>query len=273
MSDPVIIRLTPAELQLLMRSLKIEMLPGLAPDLFAGMNEGQREEALEIADQTLRARRFVGWTNGQQRVINPTLVNLLFDFAHPRFTLFVDTELPGGKRGIPFLYVFGEQGIYEQCQPEPGVLQFGMITDRSVLVRRLSPHLTEERPAEPERWRGHIKQKLLNGVLRMRGDEKIVFRYLASALPLELAEALAASYCAPQVVQYIACWQGIPTEEHPRPGAALTILQGPEHAFLLWVERPDLGEDAPVYVQLFSTTSLWEYIEKVVPSFPVEKTA
>jgi hypothetical protein len=270
MPDPVIIRLTPAELMLLMRSLKIETLPGLAPDLFAGLDEEQRQEALQVAEQTLRARRFVGWAGNQQRIINPTLANLLLDFAHPRYTLFVDTELPGGKRGIPFLYVFGEQGIYEQSQPEPGVVQFGVIAGRDALMRRLSPRLPEERPAEPERWRGHIKQKLLNGVLRIRDDEKIVFRYLASALPLELAEALAASYHAPQVVQYIASWQAIPTEEHPRPGAALTILQGPEHAFLLWVERPDLGEEAPVYVQLFSAPSLREYIEKVVPSFPID---
>jgi hypothetical protein len=263
--DPILIRLTQTELQLLLRSLEITTLPGIADDLLAGLNEEQQKEALVVAEQTLRARRFVGWDKDLQRVINPFLANLLLDCTHPDYTLFVDTALPTG-RGIPFLYIFGKHGIYEVCQPEPDIVQFRIVGSTEELERRLSPRLPEVLPAESGFWSGRIKQKLLNTSLSLAGqDEEAAFRSFKTVLYFELAQALAAAYHAPRVVQYIARWQAVPTKEQPRPQAALTILQGSEYAFLLWVEDPERGEESPVSVELFHSDSLRRYIKQVVP--------
>ncbi len=263
MTDPLPIRLTQAELQLVVRALKIETLPGIAPDLLVGFDEEQRQTALRIADQTLRARRYVGWNSDLQHVINPALADLLLDYAHPTATLFVDTALPTG-RAMPFLYVFSERGIYEQCQPEPDVLQFRMLTGSEELERRLSPHL----PEGPARWHGQIKQQLLSETLRLVSqDEQAARRFFETALPRELAEELAAAYHAPCVVQYIACWNPLPTAEHPEPQAALTIVQGEAHAFLLWVEEPERGETSLVRVDPFSADRLRQYVKQIVPLF------
>jgi hypothetical protein len=267
MSEPILIRLTQPELALLMRSLKIETLPGIADDLLAGLNEEQRKEALAVAEQTLRARRFVGWDSDLQRVINPLLANLLLDYAHPNATIFVDTGLPTG-RGIPFLYVFGEQVIYEQCQPEPDILQFRVLTSTTELEQRLSPRLPEEEVAQPDLWQGQMRQQLLNEALSLVSqDEDAARRSFESALSSELAQALAAAYHAPRVVQYMACWNNVPTKENPLPRAALTILQGSEHAFLLWVEEPELGKEALVHVEAFSAASLSSYVQRIVSPF------
>ena len=270
MPDPILIRLTQPELELLMHSLNIASLPGIADDLLVGLNEEQQKGARASAEQTLRARRFVGWDSDLQRVINPLLANLLLDYALPTATLFVDTGLPAG-RATPFLYVRGQQGIYEQCQPEPDILQFRVLSNSEELERRLSPHLPEERFAQPEHWQGRIMQRLLSNVLRLVSrDENSARRYFEAVLPSELAQALAVAYHAPRAVQYIACWHTIPTKEHPAPRAALTILQGSEHAFLLWVEEPERREAAMVHVEPFLTASLSKYIKKIVPLFMEE---
>ena len=249
-----------------MRSLEIKTLPGIADDLLTGLNEEQQKEALVVAEQTLRARRFVGWGKDLQRVINPLLTDLLLDCTHPGHTLLVDTALPTG-RGIPFLYIFGDHGIYELCQPEPDIVQFRIVGSTDELERRLSPRLSEVRPKESGFWSVRIKQKLLNTALGVTGqDEEAALRSFRAALPFELAQVLAAAYHAPRVVQYIARWQAVPTKEHPRPQAALTILQGSEHAISLWVEEPERGEESPVSVELFQGASLHRYIKQVVPS-------
>lgn len=267
MSDLLQVRFTQAELQLLLHALEIETLPGLATDLLAGFNEEQRKTALIIADQTLRARRFVMWNSDSQHVINPTLASLLLDYARPSATLFVDTRLPTG-RAMPFLYVSGKQGIYEQCQPEPDVMQFRVLASSTELEQRLSPHLPDENPPQSERWQGQIKQRLLNEVLRLVGqNEDAARRSLATVLSLELASALASAYHAPLVVQYIACWHSIPTQIHAEPQTALTILQGATHAFLLWVMEPELGETSLVRIDPFSTNMLRHYIQQIVSSF------
>lgn len=268
MSDPILIRLTQPELQFLMRSLKIEYLPGIAVDLLVGLNEEQRKEALAVAEQTLRARRFIGWGSDLQRIINPLLADLLLDCAHFSRTLFVDTGLPTG-RGIPFLYVCGKQGIYEQCQPEPDILQFRILSNSEELERRLSPRLIEERwLVQPERWQGQIRQKLLNEGLRLVGqDENSARLCFEAVLPPELAQALATAYHAPRVVQYIACWNTVPTKEHPELRAALTILQGSEHTFLLWMGEPERGEESLVHVEPFIDAYLRNYMKQIILLF------
>lgn len=267
MPDPLPIRLTQAELQLLLHALEIETLPGIAPDLLVEFDEAQRKVALKVADQTLRARLYVGWNSDLQHVINPALADLLLDYAHPVATLFVDTGLPTG-RAMSFLYVFGERGIYEQCQPEPDVLQFRALSGSEELEQRLSPRLVEESVAQPERWQGQIGQRVLNGVLRLVGEDvNLAQRYFATALPSELAQALAEAYHAPRVVQYIACWGNNSATEQLELRAALTILQGAARAFLLWVEEPERGEEAWVRVTLFSVDTLRQYIKQMVPSF------
>ena len=265
MPDSIVIRLTQAELHLLKHSLAIETLPGIAFDLLVGLSEDQRKEAVKLAEQTLRARCFVIWGRNGQHAIDPAVANLLLDYAHPGSTLFVDTALPSG-RVVPFLYVFGARCTYEQCQPEPDIVQFRVFADRDELVQRLTPQLPEEQPADPEQWRGQIQQRLLNKALHFaQQDEQAACGILATVLPLELAEALTASYHSPQVIQYLARWQGVPTQEHREPRAALTILQGPEHAFLLWVEHPEQGEKSLVRVHPFFGIALSNYLEQVVP--------
>src|SRR5579859_7611136 len=110
------IRLSPEELYLLQRALGIECLSGMKPDILEGLSDEQRQVALVCADHTLRARNWIGWRDAQERVIHPVLATILHDYANPRHTIFVDT-LVDSRRVMPFLYIFGERGIYEQCQP------------------------------------------------------------------------------------------------------------------------------------------------------------
>lgn len=267
MANPLPIRLTQAELQLLLYALEIETLPGIAPDLLAGFDEGQRRVALKVADQTLRARLYVGWNSDFQHVINPALADLLLDYAHPTATIFVDTGLPTG-RAMPFLYVFGARGIYEQCQPEPDILQFRALSGSEELERRLSPRLAEEHVTRPERWQGQIEQRVLNGVLHLVSEDvNLAQHYFATVLSSELAQALAEAYHEPRVVQYIACWGYSPSTEQLELREALTILQGEARAFLLWVEEPELEEASPVHVELFSAERLRQYIKQMTGAF------
>lgn len=264
--DSLLLRLTQAEVSLLLHILDLSTLPGLAADLLEGLDEAQRRVALSVAEQTLRARCLIGWTGDKRRVLHPGLASLFRDYACPLSTLFVDTALPAG-RGIPFLYVFGQQGIYEQCQPEPDIVQFRALTDRDEMVQRLSPRLPERLLADPERWCGRIQQCVLNSALRIvRHDRQGACRLFASTLPLQLAEALAEAYHAPRVVQYVACWQTVPGAEQRVLQAALTIIQGPKQTFLLWVEQPEQGETSLVQVRPYFSNILRHYIERLVPS-------
>jgi hypothetical protein len=122
------IRFAPEELYLLQRALGIDALPGMKPDILDGFSEEQKQEALICADHTLRARNWIGWRDARERVVNPVLAAILRDYADSHHTIFVDT-LVNSRRMMPFLYVFGEQGIYEQCQPEDNVLQFRVLKE------------------------------------------------------------------------------------------------------------------------------------------------
>lgn len=265
MSDPFLMRLTQPELLLLLQALELETLPGLTSDLLAGLDDGQRTMALRVADQTLRARRYVGWSSHTQHVVNPALADLLFDYADPIATLFVDTALPTG-RAMPFLYVFGTQRIYEQCQPEPDVLQFRVLPSSGELEQRLIPRLVETQVSQPERWQGQISQRLLLDLLqRIRKNDVFVRQVFEAVLPSELAQALAAAYTTPQVIQYLACWTPVPDTEHPEPQASLTLVQGETHAFVLWTNRAKTQqEDAFVHVSLFSAATVRHYIKSLL---------
>src|SRR5689334_19781980 len=94
----------------------------ISAPLLAGVDEASRAQALTCADHSLRARGMVGWDDRARRSIAPMIASILLDYAQPRYTLFVDTYLVS-TRAMPFLYVFGEHATYEQCQPEPDVLQ------------------------------------------------------------------------------------------------------------------------------------------------------
>lgn len=268
-AEPTLVRLAQAELQLLMQFLGIETLPGIAADLLPEMNAEQRAASLAVAEQTLRARHFIRWGNDAQRAVDPWLANLFLDYARPHSTLFVDTAL-SGTRAMPFLYVSGQQGIYEQCQPEPGVLQLRVLNDSAELEQRLFPRLAEMKPREPACWQGRISQKLLNEVLPLVShDERTAQRRLASVLPAELAVALVAAYREPRVVQYLACWLNVPTREHSEPRSALTILLGTQHAFLLWKGESERGITTDVDVELFSVHALRAYIKQL--AFPLTR--
>lgn len=170
-------------------------------------------QAFITAEHTLRGRKLVGWGDAQQRVIYPTLAQILLDYAHPRSTLFVDTSLVF-TRVLPFFYVFGEHAIYECCQPEPDVLQFRVLTSRDELEMWLYPDLGEREQAAEDSLQGYIVQKVLQeGVKVAREDKGAAALLFAGALSQALAEQLAEAYHAPKVVQYMARWSQAPQKE------------------------------------------------------------
>jgi len=264
MSEPILLRLTAEELSLLQSALRIDKLPGFELDLLSELNDTQRTQALRTAAHTLRARGLVGWDGTSRPRINPAVAEILLDYAHPRYTLFVDTYV-ASTRVIPFLYVIGKQAIYEQCQPEPDVLQLRLLNQEQ-LWKRLFPELEQHASSGREDLQGAIIQSVLNeGVEMARENVEAAHQLFSDFLSQSLSERLAAVYHDPKVVQYIGRWAQTPTREHPLPDAALTILQGQEETFLLWLEEPQKGDEARVAVRLAARNLLQAYIMQVLP--------
>jgi hypothetical protein len=262
-----LLRFAPEELYLLQRALRIEVLPGMKPDILEGFSEEQKREALACADHTLRARNWIGWQDAQQRVINPALATVLSDYASPLHTIFVDTQI-GSKHVMPFLYVFGEQGIYEQCQPEDNVLQFRLLQDRQALVQRLSPRSIAEPATDSVGVRGKIKQCILTeGLKGIHKDIEITRLCFARSLPAILAADLALAYQQPRLVQYLACWDKTPSHDHTSPLVAFTILVGQKQTHVLWVEEPAQRDNAVVTIMPATSQLLAVCIEELLPPF------
>ncbi len=273
MPENIVLRLTPEELYLLQSALGIDELPGFDSDLLAKLDDVQREQALATADHTLRARGLVGWDETRHRMVNPTLAALLLDYAHPRYTLFVDTYI-ASTRVAPFLYIFGSpdniggQAIYEQCEPEPDVLQLRILASYEELEQRLYPKLPQEQRGAAY-LQGRIVQRELNaGVKVARENPTLAQQIFSISLESPAATELAIAYHEPQVVQYMARWKQTPTMDHPTPNVALTILQGPKRSYLLWVEEPSPGEMAMVMVQRASAELLQSYLTRLLPPRP-----
>jgi len=260
------IRFALEELYLLQQALNIEVLPGMKPDILDGFSQERRQEALTCADHTLRARNWIGWRDANERVIHPVLVTTLRDYASSHHTIFVDT-LINSRRAIPFLYVFGEQGIYEQCQPEDNVLQFRLLEDCREVRRRLSPRSIVEATQDQVNVRGTIKLSTLKEGLKMvREDVETAHGCFAKALPDILAADLACAYHEPKIVQYLACWNKSPSSDHSDPLVTFTILVGPKQVYVLWVEEPAKGDDALVRAMPATSQLLNICIEKLLPS-------
>ncbi len=265
MADEILLRFAPEELALLQEVLRIKEFPGLLPDMLHELSEEKRTEAMLIADHTLRARSFVGWNHEQRRIINPAISAILLDYANPQHTIFVDTFISAG-RGIPFLYAFGEQGIYEQCQPEPDVLQLRVLPDQQELQERLTPHLTSEPLPEASNLQGHITyQTLAQGLSAIHENVEKAYLLFAGTLPSELALALTAAFHKPHIVQYIARFSNVPTPQDPLPTAALTILQSRNKVYLLWIEEPLQGDSSQVAVMVATSLLIQHYIHMVIP--------
>lgn len=265
MAKPILLRLAVEELCLLQKALGIEELPGFEANLFSMLDDAQRVQALRTAAHTLRARGLVGWDETAHPRMNPVVAEMLLDYAHPQQTLFVDTYVVS-TRAIPFLYVVGKQAIYEQCQPEPDVLQLRILLDEEQLWRRLFPKLEQKEPMSGEMWHGKITQNMLyKGVEVAREDQEAACQLFSNFLTLPLAARLAEAYHDPKVVQYMGRWEQTPTQQRLFPDAALTILQGQEWSFLLWVEEPQKGDEALVVVQPAENNLLQAYILQVLP--------
>ena len=280
MVESLLLRLTVEELCLLQGSLGIDELPGFETNLLSELDDAQRIQALRTAAHTLRARGLVGWDETAHPRLHPAVAAIVLDYAHPCYTFFVDTFV-ASKRVLPFLYVIGQQAIYEQCQPEPDVLQLRVL-DQEALWKRLLPKLRQEQPpdsigpdavgarfispSDTEAWQGEMIQSVLQvGVEVARENEEAAYRLFANFLSQPLAQRLAAAYHNPEVVQYMARWRQTPTQEHPLPEAALTIVQGQEWSFLLWVEEPQKGDEALVAVRPAAHTLLQAYIMQLLP--------
>ncbi len=264
MPESIILRLAAEELCLLQSVLQINELPGFEANLLSELDDTSRVQALRTAEHTLRARELVGWDEIQRPHVNPVVAEVLLDYAHPRYTLFVDTYLTS-RRVMPFFYVVGEQAIYEQCQPEPDVVQLRVL-DQEELWKRLYPKLEQNEAPDGEAVQGEIIQSVLNkGIEVAREDTEAASRLFSASLPQPLAEKLAEAYSEPDVVQYIARWEQVPTEEHPAPDAALTIVQGSASSYLLWIEEPNKGQEARVAVRPAIRTLLQSYIMQMLP--------
>ncbi len=276
MSEPILLRLTAEELCLLQGALGIDVFPGFEANLLSELDDVQRTQALRTAAHTLRARGLVGRDETSRPRINPVVAEILLDYAQPWYTLFVDTYVVS-TRVLPFLYVVGKQAIYEQCQPESDVVQLRVL-DQEKLWKRLYPKLEQQEPSddiEPNSvgvpfispsWQGEIIQSVLKaGVEVARENEEAASRLFSNSLSQPLAERLAAAYHDPKVVQYMARWEQTPTQEHQLPEVALTILQGQEWSFLLWVEEPQKGDEARVVVRPATHNLLQACIMQLLP--------
>lgn len=278
MSAQLRLRFSQEELDYLRKVLDLEQMPGLARrgEQARNLPEEQRQLLLLTADRSLRARGLVGLLDNDRRSINPLVAGLLRAYAQPQPALFLSTIRTGWGRG-QWLYVFNEQIIFEQCEPEPGVLQFLVLNKQADFQERLSHLLQFPQPAngtapgklrlagdasrpyrvqvaesEPESENGLEPgrlscESLARGVDLVRRNPEQARQIFARELPAPTAEALVEAYSTVQVTHYLSRWS-------PRTGhveATLTILQDIKQAFLLSLESAD-AQDVDVAPATFA---------------------
>ncbi len=262
MAEALLLRFAQEELVYLLRALKIPTLTGLGPRPLGDLDADHQALAMAVADRTLRARGVVRWDTSQERSLDPLAAGTLRDCASPDYSLAVEVRQPN-QPALQYRYSFTRRVVIEHSLPEPGVHQFVALSTRADVLERLGRLVSY--PAEVAGG-GQPVQISLNRLTQARAiaatnpDE--ARRLLGSGPPIEIIPGLVSALAAPDVVEYLALWQGAPDQpaEHP-PSASLTVLQGKQRLFCL---RQQGGENAPVEVIPTTAAQVSEHIEQLV---------
>jgi hypothetical protein len=243
----------------LRRALELEYLPGLALRTLQQADEEQQKLLLSAADRSLRARGVVRLLDEDRRAIDPVTAGLLRAYARPQPLLFLDTYRDNWGKG-QWLYAFNDPAIFEQSEPEPGVLQLAILGTRVALQARLRQIIQlSQRNAFDSLTPGQLPIELLQeGTKRARSEPEQVQRMFASELPEATAQALAAALHAAQAVYYLARWSAQTT----RVEAALTIIQDEDHLFAL--EQP-AADSVCLEVIPATTEQIWSSLARLLP--------
>ncbi|MGH2478596.1 MAG: hypothetical protein ACRDHW_02930 [Ktedonobacteraceae bacterium] len=266
MAEGILFRFANEEMIYLLRSLHIPHFPGIVPEPLNPLVDEEKSLLMTEADHTLRARGLVRWLSETERQVAPPITELLLECAQPRYTLFVDM-LDANATATKLLYIFGQEVIVEQCEPEPQVQQYLVIPSREAFSQRLESLVV---PEQDEAFAGtpqespcsQISLDLWERVLKVaRADQAGAGVLLARSLPNQMANALAASIHDFQHIRYLGLWKQVPSSTWDHPETALTVVAGHGQIFLLWQEKPD----SPLLRVIFASTQLvQEYIVQLL---------
>ncbi|HEX7736285.1 MAG TPA: hypothetical protein VF458_15640 [Ktedonobacteraceae bacterium] len=210
------------------------------------------------ADRSLRARGLVGLLDRERRSIDPRVAGLLRAYAQPQPALFLDCYRQDWGKG-QWLYVFNEQVIFEQSEPEPGVLQFVVLANQSAFQERLRQVLYGFQSEEESTLAGgRVARHLLEeGTSLAQHDPERASQFF-NELPESTASALAAALHATRVMYYLARWSALDA----RVESALTILLGAGHQFLLTLPAADAEH---LQVTTASAEQIWSAVAALRP--------
>ncbi|HVU70760.1 MAG TPA: hypothetical protein VHD63_26785 [Ktedonobacteraceae bacterium] len=259
MPEQLTLRFSLEEMSYLRRALKLDYLPGLAPRDEQKLDEEQEKLLLSAADRSLRARGVVRLMDEDRRAIDPVTAGLLRAYAQPQPLLFVDSFRDTWGQG-QWLYAFNDPAIFEQSEPEPGVLQLAILGTRVALQTRLRQIIRlSPRNGADALERGRLPADLLQeGAKRARSEPEEARRLFAGELPEATAQALARAFHTVQAVYYLARWSAHTT----RVEAALTILQDEDYLFALALPAADSSR-----LEVIPATSeqIWTYLARLLP--------
>lgn len=263
MSDHLLLRFANEEMICLLHLLHIPDFPGLAPEPLKSLTESEKALLISSADHTLRARGLVQWRDGTERAIDPLVSNLLQECARPRYTLFLDM-LEAGSSIRQRLYLFGEKVTVEQCEPEPGVQQYLLLSSREDVAQRLlASILLEQAEGSALLPGGELEADLWKQALKLAFQNPVrAASLLATRLPNQTAQAIAAAIHDLQQVQYLALWKQTPSGLREDPLRAMTLVRGQNQFFLLWMEDPENGllQALPANAE-----TVWKYLARLIP--------
>lgn len=267
MSENILFRFANEEMIYLLRSLNIADFPGMTPEPLKQLSDEEKLLLMATVDHTLRARGLVLWDGETTRQIDPLVITLLLECAHPDFTLFVDL-LDTTTGAARLLYIFGSEAIVEQCEVEPQVQQYLRLPSHEAALQRLQALLLPERNEALEGTAatlpiGQLSMDLWQEALKVaRAGESGAATLLARSLPNLTAEALAEALHAFQRICYLGRWKQTPSSEEDQPDAALTVVIGGKQLFLLWQEKPG---GLSLTVMSASVEQIKAYLARLLP--------
>lgn len=226
------LRFSLEEMDYLRQALDLTEMPGLAGrgSSARDLDERERRHLLLAADRSLRARGLVGLLDRDRRSIDPRVAGLLRAYAQPQPALFLDSYRRDWGKG-QWLYVFNEQVIFEQSEPEPGVLQFVVLANQAAMQERLQQILPafQLTAGASDLEGGSLDQRVLEeGTSLAQKDPERARQLFSVHLPEATASALAAALHDTQLMYYLARWSA----QDASVESTLTILRGAEHQFL-----------------------------------------
>lgn len=257
MPNSVLLRFASEEMIYLLRALRIANFPGLDPEPLKELVDSEKSLLMLAADHTLRARGLIRRQGETEREIDPFIAKVLLECSQPRYTLFLDL------RDTRLLHIFGAEIIAEQCEPEPGVQQYLVMSAREAYQARLQGLIVPERGdgSSSTLPGGRISLEHWKEVLGTAHIDE-ARALLASSLPPQTADALLEAIREKRQLHYLALWKQTPDAGQSSPEATLTIVTGRKQLILLYTEKPD---DLWLTVQPASAEQVWEYVIRLLP--------